>query len=344
MTLATILGTGEYLPGSPISNDQLHEAFGLNAEWIHTTIGTQTRYFAVDLGERKPTHTLADMAEGAARAALASAGVAPGDVDVIVMSTATPDHLMPATVNVVADRLGINRIPTFQVQAGCAGAIQALQLATSLLATGARNALVIGADSCRKHFTFDLQARDMRSTEMINLALFGDGAGAAVLTSRPRMKGLRIDHLFTRCEGAGRKPGQVIDWFGQQTLAPQGATPRRRQPAASEDYKAIAEHVPIMAREALEELLSTTGWSSDGVDFYLPPQLAGHITERICTTLGLPERGRINCVAQTGNNGNALPFLQLLRLQQQAVAGNRSLLMAIESSKWLKTGMALTAV
>ncbi|TXS34633.1 thiolase family protein, partial [Streptomyces sp. OR43] len=127
------------LPGPPLDNATLAERFGMDAlwqQWVDVFIGTASRHLALDLESGKLTATLADLAEEAGRTALDRAGLAPGQVDAVVLGTATPDRLMPATVNVVADRLGVDGVRSFQLQSGCSGAVQALDVAQQLLRSG----------------------------------------------------------------------------------------------------------------------------------------------------------------------------------------------------------------
>src|SRR5262245_760744 len=144
------------LPGAPVDNPALKRHFGISEKWVDAFVGSHARHLAVDLTTGRRTHTLADLCAQAAAAALARADVEASDVDFVVLGTASPDELMPATVNVVADRLGVDQVPTYQLQSGCAGAVQALQLGAMLLRGGGhRVGLVIGGDVCVKHLRLD---------------------------------------------------------------------------------------------------------------------------------------------------------------------------------------------
>ncbi|MGW1995563.1 3-oxoacyl-ACP synthase III family protein [Embleya sp. NPDC001921] len=336
-----ILAVGTALPGPAVDNAALARRFGMEAvweQWIDVFIGTRTRHLSVDLDSGEIRSSLAELATAAAGRALADAGLVPGDIDVMVLGTATPDVLMPATVNIVADRLGINELPTYQLQSGCAGAVQALDVASTLLATGRhRTALVLGGDVSAKHFDLDVDLRALSPEELVNFVLFGDGAGAAVLSTEPVPGSVAIRAIVNRLTGLGRAPGQVIEWFG---LADRHAD----RPAASEDYKMIEESVPVMAGEILAELLDGLGWDADDVDYLLPPQLSGRMTARITRTLDAPRAQEITCVHETGNNGNALPFLQLERALPKMAVGDRAVGIAVESSKWIKAGFALEKI
>lgn len=335
---ACIAGVGTALPGEPVGNGTLARRFGVNEEWIDAFIGTRTRHFALDLATGRRTHSLTDLCEQAAEQALAAAGTRPEEVDFVVLGTATPDHLIPTTANLLAGRLGIDGVPTYQLQSGCAGAVQAFDVAARFLAgEDFETCLVLGGDVCAKHLDVERDYSALPPEELINLTLFGDGAGAAVVTRRPRAERTLIRRVLNRVSGTDRAPGQIIEWFG---VADRDSGAR----AAAEDYKAIEEHVPGMTAETVWELAEDAGWPLDTIDFLLPPQLSGRMTERIVKELSLPIAGEVSCVTETGNNGNALPFHQLERLLKEMRPGQRALCVAIESSQWIRTGLAVEKV
>ena len=336
-----LLAAGTMLPGPPIDNATIARHFRMNAmweQWVDAFIGTRTRHLSLDVDTGKRTHTLTDLAEAAGRRAMDAAGVGPGDVDLVVMGTSTPDLLMPATVNVVADRLGIDGVPTYQLQSGCAGAVQALDVAYQMLATGRHTvALVLGGDSVVKHVDVGMDLAKLAPEQLVNVVLFGDGAGAAVLSNRSGTDSLLLRTTFVRLTGLGRAPGQVVEWFGLGDRDTERA-------GVGEDYKAIEERVPQMAEEILDEVLGALDWTREDVDHLLPPQLSGRMTERIVDRLGLTGVPTINCVVETGNTGNALPFFQLERALSTMDSGDRAVGIAVESSKWIKAGFALERI
>jgi 3-oxoacyl-[acyl-carrier-protein] synthase-3 len=333
-----IRSAGSALPGPALDNAALARRFGMDAlweQWVEAFIGTRSRHLAVDLDSGALTDTLAELAQRAGRRALDGAGLGPADVDAVVLGTATPDQLMPATVNVVADRLGIDSVRSFQLQSGCSGAVQALDVARQLLVSGAAGTvLVLGGDVIARFYDLSADLRRTAPAELVNYVLFGDAAGAAVLSTEPRPGGAAVRSLFTRLVGLGRAPGAVLEWFGP---ADRGSD----RPAATEDYKAIEEHVPAMAQEVLQELLDDTGWQAPDIDLVLPPQLSGRMTALITERLGLPKARNVSCVDEAGNCGNAIVFLQLEQALADIAAGERAVGVSIESSKWIKAGFAL---
>ncbi|MFJ6217193.1 3-oxoacyl-ACP synthase III family protein [Streptomyces sp. NPDC092296] len=329
------------LPGTAVDNAALAARFGMDPlweQWVEVFIGTKSRHLALDLESGKLTDSLADLATEAGGRALTAAGLGPGDVDAVVLGTATPDQLMPATVNVVADRLGIDGVRSFQLQSGCSGAVQALDVARQLLLGGsARTVLALGGDVIARFYDLDTDLRRTAPAELVNYVLFGDAAGAAVLSLDPAPGAAAVRTLFTRLVGLGRAPGAVLEWFGP-------ADRDSDRPAATEDYKAIEQHVPRMTGEVLAELLDGLGWQPGDVDLLLPPQLSGRMTRLITEGLALPGAEAVSCVDEAGNCGNAIVFLQLEQALGRLAAGRRAVGISIESSKWLKAGFALEGV
>ncbi|MFB4304490.1 3-oxoacyl-ACP synthase III family protein [Actinomadura sp. GTD37] len=321
-----------------MSNAMLTKALGMSPvveQWIDAFIGTRTRHLAVDLATGQVNETLTGLGAEAGERALAAAGIGPGDIDLVVMGVSMPDALMPATVNMIADRLRIDGVPTYQLQSGCTGAMQALDVARQMLLGGrARTALVIGGDVCAKHVDLTIDYASLPPSEMVNTVLFGDGAGAAVLTTVPGAGAVRLHPVLVRLTGLGVPPGQTVEWFGLGD--------RRAEVAAvREDYAAIASRVPVMAAETFREILDARGWAPPDLGFVLPPQLSVKMTQKIMEGLGAVGAEEISCVGDIGNTGNALPFFQLELLLPRMRGGDRAVAVSIESSKWIKAGFSL---
>ncbi|TCO60795.1 3-oxoacyl-ACP synthase III family protein [Actinocrispum wychmicini] len=336
-----VLSVGTALPGPAVDNATLTRRLGTPAvwaDWIDSFIGTRTRHFSIDLETGEARSSLTDLCETAGGKALASAGLSAADVDLVILGTSSPDMLMPATVNMVADRLGIDDVPTYQMQSGCCGAVQALDVARKLLSAGnGRTALVLGGDNSVKHFDLTADFSALDPAEQVNVVIFGDGAGAAVLSTEPLPGAAVLRHVVLRLVGLNRPPGQIVEWFGR------GDRNSDRTPIV-EDYKAIEESVPRLAADVLDQVLDDLDWSEADIDYLLPPQLSGRMTETIVEALGVPGAQEVSCVAEIGNTGNALPFFQLERALPRMVAGDRAVGLAVESSKWIKAGYALEKV
>ncbi|HVZ14541.1 MAG TPA: beta-ketoacyl-ACP synthase 3, partial [Bauldia sp.] len=164
---SVVLGVGAYLPRKVLTNNDLARMVDTSDEWIQQRTGIRERHVAAE-GE-----LTSDLATAAARAALVNANLEPGDIDMIVMATATPDNTFPAAAVTVQEKLGITHGSAFDVQAVCSGFIYGLTTADALIRAGhAEKALVIGAE------TF---SRILDWTDRTTCVLFGDGAGAVVL-------------------------------------------------------------------------------------------------------------------------------------------------------------------
>ncbi|MFF7656645.1 3-oxoacyl-ACP synthase III family protein [Streptomyces sp. NPDC007983] len=335
-----LLSAGSVLPGPAVDNATLARHFSMDAlweQWVDTFIGTRSRHLAVDLSTGEVTHTLAALGAAAAQRALDRAAMRAEDVDILVMATSTPDSLMPATVNVIADRLGIDHVPSYQLQSGCSGAVQALDVARQFLSSGQyTTALVLGGDVVAPFYDVHVDLRKVPPNELVNFVLFGDGAGAAVLSRETAPGAAALRTVFTRLVGLGRPPGATLEWYGPVDRGREG-------PPAAEDYKAIEECVPVMAEEVLHELLDELDWHGDDIGHVLPPQLSGRMTAKIYERLGLKGH-EVSCVAETGNIGNGVVFFQLERALGHLGPGERAVGISIESSKWIKAGFALEGV
>jgi 3-oxoacyl-[acyl-carrier-protein] synthase-3 len=170
-----ILGSGSYVPEHVVTNQDLRETHGFDPDWIVNRTGIYERRFAL------PHQATSDLCIEAAIRCLKAAGREPSDVDLLVVATFTPDMAFPATANLVQDRLRL-ACPAFDVQAACAGFVFALVIASQFVGTGnSRCALVVGGD-CNSRV---INPKDQKS-----FPLFGDGAGAVLLTPGNPTQGL----------------------------------------------------------------------------------------------------------------------------------------------------------
>ncbi len=162
-----ILGTGSALPERVLTNADLETFVDTSDEWIRARTGIRERHVAA------PGETTGDLAHAAAVRALEAAGVKPGELELIVLGTTTPDIIFPSTACLVQDRLGANGCAAFDVNAACSGFVYALGIADKFIRSGqTRKALVIGAETLTRMVDW---------SERETCVLFGDGAGAVVL-------------------------------------------------------------------------------------------------------------------------------------------------------------------
>ena len=202
-----IAGTGGYLPAKILTNVELATRIDTSDEWVRARTGIRERRIAAD-GEQT-----SDLALAAARAALAAAGIAPADVDLIVVATTTPDMIFPSTACILQAKLGARNGPAFDVQAVCSGFVYALNVADAMVKSGAvRNALVVGAE---------IYSRILDWNDRGTCVLFGDGAGAVVLVPSTT-PGILSAHLHA--DGHYRDilcvPGTVAQRRGERAAVP----------------------------------------------------------------------------------------------------------------------------
>jgi 3-oxoacyl-[acyl-carrier-protein] synthase-3 len=179
-------GTGSCLPARVVTNDEFTESLNLDTsdEWIRTRTGIRERRYA-GMGE-----TSASLGTNAARLAVESAGLTPDDIDLIVCATVTPDLMCPANANLIQAGLGCRHIPAFDVAAACSGFLYALSVGSQFVRTGAaKHALVVGAEVLTRVVDF---------TDRNSCILFGDGAGAVILSGTPVLNaGVRTIRLYS---------------------------------------------------------------------------------------------------------------------------------------------------
>jgi 3-oxoacyl-[acyl-carrier-protein] synthase III len=301
-----IVGTGSYLPAQVLTNRDLATRVKTSDEWIHTRTGIRERRIAA------PDEQTSDLAEYAARAALEAAGIAPADVDLIVVATTTPDMVFPSTACILQDKLGATGGPAFDVQAVCSGFVYALALADRMVAAGgARNALVVGAE---------IYSRILDWNDRGTCVLFGDGAGAAVLVPSPA-PGIRSTHLHA--DGSHRNilcvPGSLAD--GRVTGSP----------FVRMEGGAVFRFAVKVLAEVAQEALAANGVGADAIDWLIPHQANIRIIDATAKKLGVPMAKVVTTVERHANTSAAsIPMaLDEAVRDGRITAGQRVLLLGV---------------
>ena len=281
---ATIAGTGSALPSRRVTNDELAQTVDTSDEWIVERTGIRARHIA---GDGETTGTLA--AE-AARKALDAAGISAGEIDLIVLATATPDQTFPATATKVQDALGIRDCVAFDVGAVCSGFLYALSVAESMIrGGGSTNALVIGAETFSRILDWEDRA---------TCVLFGDGAGAIVLTAEDSVDGPEGRGVLATALHADGRHNQLLYVDGGPSTT--GTVGKLRMKGSE-----VFRHAVVNLAAVLEEAIAKAGLTTADVDWVVPHQANRRILDATARKLGLPAERVIVTVDEHANTSAA---------------------------------------
>jgi 3-oxoacyl-[acyl-carrier-protein] synthase III len=262
-----------------VSNEELSRTVDTTDEWIVERTGIRNRYIASD-GE-----TTGTLAAAAARNALDHAGFDALDIDLIVLATATPDQTFPSTATKVQAALGINDCIAFDVHAVCTGFLYALSVADSMLRSGnARKALVIGAETFSRILDWEDRA---------TCVLFGDGAGAIVLSAEDSDRGI----LATKLHADGRHNDLLFVDGGPSTT---GTVGKLRMKG-----REVFRHAVVNLAQVMNEVLESAGLTVGEVDWVVPHQANARILDATAKKLGLAAEKVVVTVDRHANTSAA---------------------------------------
>jgi 3-oxoacyl-[acyl-carrier-protein] synthase-3 len=283
---AVIAGIGHALPTTIVTNDDLAARLDTTDEWIRTRSGIRQRHIAT------PDVGTADLAVEAGAHALKSAAV--DAVDLVILATSTPDRPCPATAPAVMSRLGLGRIPAFDMDAVCSGFLYGLTTSVAMLTSGQfGSVLLIAADTFSR-----LIDNDDRATAF----LFGDGAGAVVLR-----------------RGEQDEPGAVLGVsIGSDGSQEDLITVVDRQSHFSMQGQAVYRQAVVSMADSASRAMADVGWTVDDVDWFVGHQANQRILDAVANRVGIGPDRAISNVAHVGNTAAAsIP----LALSEAASAG-----------------------
>jgi 3-oxoacyl-[acyl-carrier-protein] synthase III len=276
---AVVKGTGSALPVRIVTNDELAAQIDTSDEWITERTGIKARHIA---GEGETTATLGAQA---AQAALDAAGLAAADIDLIVVATCTPDQTFPATATKIQHILGCNGGVAFDVAAVCSGFLYAFSVAESMIRAGsAKNALVIGAETMTRLLDWDDRG---------TCVLFGDGAGAVVLSAETGERGV----LATRLHADGQHNQLLYVDGGPSTT---GTVGKLRMHG-----REVFRHAVVNLTNVLHEVLDAADMQPDAIDWVVPHQANRRIIDATAKKLGLPSERVVLTVDRHANTSAA---------------------------------------
>ncbi|MCB1532464.1 MAG: ketoacyl-ACP synthase III [Alphaproteobacteria bacterium] len=280
-----IRGTGAYLPEKILTNHDLEKMVETSDEWIQQRSGIKQRHIAAE------GQSTGDMAIEAARMAIANSGIAPGDIDAVIVATTTPDQTFPAVAVKVQAALGLPPGIAFDVQAVCTGFVYAMSVANNFIVTGqAKRVLVIGAEKMSSILDWN---------DRTTCVLFGDGAGAVVLEADEggagdiSDRGILSSHLYAN----GAQRDLLYTDGGASTTGAAGHIVMHGR----EVFKYAVQYMADVVNEALE----SNGITAQDVDWLVPHQANSRIIEGTAKKLNLPMDQVVLTVGEHGNTSAA---------------------------------------
>lgn len=284
---AGIISIGSAVPEKVLSNADLEKIVDTTDEWIRTRTGILERRIADD------DKATSDYATEAARVALDRAGLRPNDIDLIIVATVTGDMPFPATACIVQNALGADKVPAFDLGAGCSGWVYGLSVANAFVSSGIYDrVLVIGAD---------LLSRVTNWTDRSTCVLFGDGAGAAVVA--PVEDGLGMLGFELGSDGSGAEVLKIEAGGSRQPCTHEAVDNYRNKifMAGSEVFKFAVR----IQGEAAERVLAKCGMTTADIDLMVPHQANMRIIDSAVNRLGLPSEKIFVNLHKYGNTSAA---------------------------------------
>ena len=275
-----IIGTGGYLPEKILTNYDLESMVDTSDEWIRSRTGITQRHIA------HKDQVASDLAFYACQNAMDAAGVTKKDIDLIIVATTTPDMVFPSTACILQEKLGIDNCPAFDVQAVCSGFMYALATADMFVSSGkCRNALVVGSEIYSKILDWN-----DRST----CVLFGDGAGAVVLT-QSEQPGILSTHLH-----ASGSYSKVLSVSGNISGGEIQGTPY-----ISMEGNTVFKFAVKVLEEVVHEAVAKNNLQASNIDWLIPHQANIRIIKSTAKKLGIPMDKVVTTVDKHGNTSAA---------------------------------------
>jgi 3-oxoacyl-[acyl-carrier-protein] synthase-3 len=304
-----IIGIGSYVPEKVVTNEELSKFVETSDEWITSRTGIKER--RISQGENT-----SDLGTKAALIAMEKAGVTADDIDLIVVATSTPDALTPATAVYVQNNIGAYKAACFDISAACSGFIYALNIGAQFIKTGqSKNALVIGAEVLSKIVDW---------TDRNTCVLFGDGAGAVVLSASEE-KG--VSSIF--CGADGRK----IQYLGISCVPVKNpyVTPEKIEDITlTMDGKEVFRFASNVILEAVDKVLKDANLSLEDIKYIVPHQANYRIIEFAARKLGVPEgKFYLNLQKYGNTSAGSIPIALNEMIEEKVVTkGDKLLLVA----------------
>lgn len=295
-----VLATGSYVPDAVITNDHLHQRLGFDSEWIVKRTGILERRHAA------PHQATSDLCHEAAKRCMERAGVQPRDIDLLLVGTFTPDMSFPSTACLVQDRLKLS-CPAVDLQAACAGFMYALITGAAYVVAGVSEmALIIGGDC---------NSRVVNPDDLKTYPLFGDGAGAVLLT-----RGRPDQGILSYSLGADGSGGDLLSRPAcGSRLPPTPELLAKKLHFMHMDGRAVFRWAVAILCDTIQDVLKPHNLTPGDVDLYIPHQANIRIINAAIDVLRIPRSRVFNNLDRYGNTSAGSVPLAL----DEAVAENR---------------------
>lgn len=318
-----IRSIGASVPERRMTNAEIATIVDTSDEWIRSHSGIGARHIAAD------GQMTSDLGAGAALEAIKKAGIAPNEIDYIVTATNTPDYFgFPSTACLIQDKIGANGAAAFDLSAGCTGFIYALQVAQGLLESGqGRNALVVGADTLTRITDW---------TDRATCVLFGDGAGAAVL-SRIQESGRGILKGILGAEGSGHKDLVLVQSEKGKSFDREPHTISSIYMNGQNVYNFAVKSISVL----VERLFHASAYSLEDLRWIVPHQANARIVQAAAKRLRIPEERFYMNIEEYANTSAASIPIALAEMDAKGLVKKGDLVMLIGFGAGLTYGATL---
>jgi 3-oxoacyl-[acyl-carrier-protein] synthase-3 len=308
---AAITGVHGYVPEYVLTNAELGRMVDTSDAWITERTGIKER--RILKGEGLGT---SHMAAAAVRGLMERTATEPGEIDLLICATTTPDMQFPSTANLICDMVGVRNIGSFDVQAACSGFLYSLTIAAQFIANGsARKIVVVGADKMSSIIDY---------TDRATCVLFGDAAGAVLL--EPSKSGYGIMDALIRSDGAGMI--HLHQKAGGSRMPASAETVAKRLHYVHQEGAAVYKFAIAKMAEVAGEIMSRNNLRSDMIAWLVPHQANKRIIESTAERMGLPMDRVMMTIQKYGNTTNATIPLCLWDYEDRLTPGDRLILAA----------------
>ena len=308
---AVITAIGGYVPDYILTNEELSKTIDTSDEWIMTRVGIKER--RILKGEGKGT---SDMAVEAVKQIFEKTGTKPEEIDLVICATVTPDHIFPATANIVSDKLDIRNAHSFDINAGCSGFLYALDTGSQFIEAGnKKKVIVIGADKMSSIVDY---------SDRTTCVLFGDAAGAVLL--EPTTEEIGIMDRVLQSDGFGRK--YLYMSAGGSVMPPSHETIDNKLHYVFQDGKHVFKHAVVNMAEVAAEIMSRNKLTANDLAWLVPHQANLRIIDATAERMGLDKSKVMINIERYGNTTSGTIPLCLWEWEKQLKKGDNIILAA----------------